>query len=243
MDSGVRKEKAMASYKRQDLPQAKICGLTVPDEAAACAESGAAAIGLVFYPPSPRNVELDQARRIQAALPGHVPAVGVFVNPDWDFVCRAIETCRLGAVQLHGNEPVELLSRLRRKFDINMIKVLFTARSPVMLDAHRYAADAYLVEAGKGVLPGGNAETWDWAAAKTFAVQHHTILAGGLTPENLEQAVAACLPDAVDASSGLERAPGRKDLDKVKRFLAALEGTAGFYSKANRQIHPVFTKG
>lgn len=232
----------MALDKQQILPQAKICGLTDPDEAAACAEMGAAAIGLVFYPPSPRNVELNQARRIQAALSGQVPAVGVFVNSDWDFLCRAIDTCRLGAVQLHGNEPTELVSRLRRRFDIPVIKVLFATRSPVMLDAHRFAADAYLVEAGKGVLPGGNAETWDWAAAKPFAAQHHTILAGGLDPENLEQAVAACLPDAVDASSGLERAPGHKDLDKVKRYLSALGRTASFYAKANRQIYSVFAK-
>jgi phosphoribosylanthranilate isomerase len=222
------------------IPQAKICGLTVPEEASAIAALGAAAIGLVFYPPSPRNVDLDQARQIQAVLPAHVPAVGVFVDPDWDFLCRAVKTSGLGAIQFHGNESPELVDQARRTFSIPVIKGLFAARQPTIMDAGRYDAQAFLVEAGRGVLPGGNAETWDWAAAGPFARSHHTILAGGLNPDNVAHAVTACLPDAVDASSSLEIAPGRKDLEKVKRFLTAVERTAGIYDREKKMPCRIF---
>lgn len=230
----------MTSPQTHTAPQAKICGLTVPEEASAIAALGASAIGLVFYPPSPRNVGLDQARIIQEALPPHVPAVGVFVDPDWDFLCRAVETCGLGGIQLHGNEPPDLVDRVRRTFNVRVIKGLFAARQPAMEDAGRYAPHAFLVEAGKGVLPGGNAETWDWAAAGSFASHNRTILAGGLNPDNVAQAMAACLPDAVDASSGLESAPGRKDLEKVKRFLSAVKRTAGIYIEKKKEIQRIF---
>jgi phosphoribosylanthranilate isomerase len=222
------------------VPQAKICGLTVPQEAAACAALGATVIGLVFYPPSPRHVELEQGRQIQAALPGHVQAVGVFVNPAWDFICQAIQTCRLGGVQLHGNEAPELVARLRSTFDLTVIKVLFAAKEPRMKDAGRYEPDAFLVEAGKGVLPGGNAETWDWVGAKSLVDIHPTILAGGLSPENLEEAVMACLPDAVDVSSGVESTPGRKDLAKVQRFIEALGRSVAAYRSAAKTPRPIF---
>lgn len=230
----------MTSPRPLTAPQAKICGLTVPAEASAIAALGASAIGLVFYPPSPRNVSLDQAGEIQHALPAHVPAVGVFVDPDWEFLCRAVETAGLGGIQLHGNESPDLVDRLCRTFDIPVIKGLFAARPPAMTDAGQYAPNAFLVEAGKGVLPGGNAETWDWATAAPFIRSHRTILAGGLDPENVAQAVAACLPDAVDASSGLESAPGRKDLEKVKQFLSAVGRTAGIYFEKKKEIQRIF---
>jgi phosphoribosylanthranilate isomerase len=166
--------------------------------------------------------------------------VGVFINPTWDFICQAIQTCRLGGVQLHGNESAELVARLRRTFDLTVIKVLFAAKEPRMNDAGRYKPNAFLVEAGKGVLPGGNAETWDWAGAKLLTGAYPTILAGGLCPENLEQAVTACLPDAVDVSSGVESAPGRKDLAKVQRFIDALDRTAAAYRSAAKTPRPIF---
>ena len=222
------------------IPQAKICGLTLPDEAAACAAMGASAIGLVFYPPSPRHVAPDQARRIQQALPAHIPAVGVFVNPDLDDIRRIVATCNLGAVQLHGNETPEWVARLRDALDVPVFKALFATREPAMDRAPDFSVDAFLVEAGKGVLPGGNAETWDWAGASDFAARHTTILAGGLQPANVHQAIADCLPAAVDASSGLESAPGRKDLQKVKAFLDAVVGTAALYQAVRKTIQPVF---
>lgn len=222
------------------IPQAKVCGLTVPEEARRCAELGASAIGLVFYPPSPRHVELDQAHEICAALPGHVPAVGVFVNPTWEILSQAIEQCPLGGVQLHGNEPADLVARLRGTYAIRIFKTLFASKSPRLTEASRYEVDAFLVECGKGRLPGGNAMTWDWGGAADFAHRYITILAGGLGPDNVAQAIAAALPHAVDASSSMESVPGRKDMAKVDAFLSSVRQTAELYSARGKILRPVF---
>lgn len=222
------------------FPQIKVCGLTDPDEAAACAALGADAIGLVFHPPSPRYVTVRQAARIAAALPQGVPAVGVFVDPTWEAVSEAVAQCRLGAVQLHGAEPRAFIDRLRGTHAVRVIKVLFAARVPRLEDAGRYSVAAYLVECGRGVRPGGNALTWEWGVAAEFAQVYPTVLAGGLDPENVARAIGAALPDAVDASSGLEAGPGRKDLDKVARFVAAVRQTAPLYSARSRKLNPIF---
>jgi len=221
-------------------PQIKICGLTVPEEAAACAAMGADAIGLIFHPPSPRNLELEQAVRIAAALPSQVVAVGVFVNPDWAFLCEAIDRCSLGVVQLHGNEPPEMANRVQAELRVKVLKALFTAKAPYITSADRYALGAYLVECGKGPLPGGNAEAWDWSAAADFARAHTIALAGGLDPDNVARAIRAALPAAVDASSGLESEPGHKALRKVEQFIAAVHSTAGYYKKPGMKPQLIF---
>lgn len=221
-------------------PQVKICGLTVPEQARQCAQLGADAIGLVFHPPSPRHVTLSQAAAISRALPPHVAAVGVFVNPALDLLKAAIEACALSHIQLHGNEPPELLDEISDAFHIPVIKALFASREPGLNHAARFHAAAYLVECGKGPLPGGNAETWDWGSARGFAQVCPTVLAGGLTPHNVVQAIGTCLPDAVDASSGLEAAPGRKDLDKVSQLLANVKKTASLYACAAKTPHMIF---
>ncbi len=226
---------------RLDCPQIKVCGLTTPGQAAACAALGADAVGLVFYPPSPRHLEPGQARAIVKALPAHVPAIGVFVDPEWPQLAERIESCGLKGVQLHGSEPPEMILRVRETFGITVIKGLFGGKSPGFGEAPRYAPTAFLVECGRGALPGGNAQAWDWGSAQAFACGHVTLLAGGLTPDNVAAAVAACRPDAVDASSGLESAPGLKDLDKVARFIAGVRGCAGLYRNPPKAIQPVFS--
>lgn len=223
-------------------PQIKICGLTVPEEAAATAALGADAIGLVFFPPSPRHLELDQAERVAAALPPEVVPVGVFVNPTMDELGETIQRCGLGMIQLHGNEPPSLVRQIQERFSIRVMKGLFAAKSPSMADAETFSVAAYLVECGKGPLPGGNAEAWNWAEAAEFIKRHPTALAGGLAPDNVKQAIAAALPDAVDASSGLEASPGRKDLKKVEGFIAAVRETASFFQEQGRQPRPVFVR-
>jgi phosphoribosylanthranilate isomerase len=217
------------SPNQRRFPQIKICGLTDPGQAAACAQMGADAIGLVFHPPSPRNLSMDRATRITAALPAHVTAVGVFVDPPLELLLETITRCRLSAVQLHGAEPGALVDTLVQTHAVQVIKVLFAARAPRMEDAPHYRVTGYLVECGRGAQPGGNALTWEWGAAAGFAGRHPTILAGGLNPDNVGSAIAAALPDAVDVSSGLEAAPGRKDLDKIARFIAAVHQTANLY--------------
>lgn len=207
-----------------DRPQIKICGLTDPRQAQACAELGADAIGLVFYPKSPRNVAIDQAKGIVAALPPEVTAVGVFVNAAFDAVMAIFAQCGLGGVQLHGRETPELVERLVKE-NIPVIKALFINGTPGMETAAAYKASAYLVECSGGKLPGGNAMTWDWKAAKAFGVSRPLILAGGLSPANISRAVSEAEPDAVDVSSGVEAEPGKKDLGKVAEFIAAVTQT------------------
>jgi phosphoribosylanthranilate isomerase len=218
----------------------KICGLTVPEEARGCAELGADAIGLVFYPPSPRYLTISQAAAVTRVLPPHVSVVGVFVDPTMEMLADAIEACGLCAVQLHGNEPPELPLRITDAFQIPVIKVLFASREPGLACADHYKAAAFLVECGKGRHPGGNAEIWDWASARDFVHAHATVLAGGLDPHNVIEAIGACLPDAIDISSGLESSPGRKDLDKVERLLAHVRKSAALYASAGKMPRIVF---
>jgi phosphoribosylanthranilate isomerase len=164
------------SPNQRRFPQIKICGLTDPGQAAACAQMGADAIGLVFHPPSPRNLSMDRATRITAALPAHVTAVGVFVDPPLELLLETITRCRLSAVQLHGAEPGALVDTLVQTHAVQVIKVLFAARAPRMEDAPHYRVTGYLVECGRGAQPGGNALTWEWGAAAGLcrSSPHHT---------------------------------------------------------------------
>ncbi len=207
--------------KIQNTPQIKICGLTKIDEALGCASLGADAIGLVFYPKSPRNVTMQMGREISRTLPPKVTTVGVFVDETFLNIMKIVEFCGLKAVQLHGNESCELVNRLQKE-KIIVIKALFANKKPFLADTADYNASAYLVECGKGILPGGNAKTWNWEKASRLKTKCPIILAGGLAPENAVKAVAAGLPDAVDISSGVESSPGRKDLKKADSFIKAI---------------------
>jgi phosphoribosylanthranilate isomerase len=222
-------------------PQIKICGLTRPNQARACADLGADAVGLVFFEKSPRNVTLEQAAAIKAVLPSRVAAVGVFVDPDRDFLANTVRRCGLDMVQLHGSEPPEFVADMHADLKVPIIKVLFATRSPGLADAAGYGAAAYLVECGRGALPGGNAMAWDWTAAQGVGRDFPLILAGGLAPDNVADAIGTCLPDAVDASSSLEAGPGVKDLEKVARFMAQVKKTESLYRSADKTIRFVFT--
>jgi phosphoribosylanthranilate isomerase len=220
-------------------PQIKICGLTLPDQARACADLGADAIGLVFFEKSTRNVTPDQAAAIKAVLPPRVAAAGVFVDPDRETLTHIVRRCGLDIVQLHGSESPEFVTDMHSILQVPVIKVLFATRSPGLGDAAGYGAAGYLVECGRGPLPGGNALAWDWAAAQTVGRDFPLILAGGLAPDNVAEAIGACLPDAVDASSSLEAGPGVKDLEKVARFIARVKQTEPLYRSAGKTIRPV----
>jgi phosphoribosylanthranilate isomerase len=221
-------------------PQIKICGLTLPDQARACADLGADAIGLVFFEKSPRNVTPQQAAAIKDGLPPRVAAVGVFVDPDRETLIHIVHRCGLDIVQLHGGESPEFVADIRSILKVPVIKVLFATRSPGFGDAAGYGAAGFLVECGRGPLPGGNAMAWDWAAAQAVGRNFPLILAGGLAPDNVGEAIGACLPDAVDASSSLEAGPGIKDIDTVARFIAQVKQTEALYKAADKTIRPVF---
>jgi len=210
--------------KLKESPLVKICGLTDPREAKQCVELGADAIGLVFYEKSPRNLSMEQARKITDNLPPKTTTIGVFVNAEYEYIMERVTACFLKAVQLHGQESPELVNRLSRS-GIPVIKALFAEHEPGFDKAQAYEdAWGFLVENGKGFLPGGNAETWEWDRAKDINHCRRLILAGGLDPENVKQAVSKTDPYMVDVSSGVEISHGRKDLKKVAQFIAAVKG-------------------
>jgi phosphoribosylanthranilate isomerase len=205
--------------------QVKVCGLTTPEEAAAVAEAGADAVGLVFFARSPRAVDLETARRVAAALPPFVARVGVFVDASRDELLRAADSVPLDLLQLHGREPLEALAGLPRR----SVKALGVTPDFDLEQALRYAGrcDALLLDTGGGPLPGGSGATFDWSVARAVRARvPRLVLAGGLDPGNVGAALAAVGPDAVDVSSGVESAPGRKDLDKVRAFIAAVRAAS-----------------
>jgi len=217
-------------------PQIKVCGLTQVKQALICADLGVDAIGLVFFAKSPRYLTKKQAALICGAVAANITKVGVFVNESFENIMEHVEYCGLDAVQLHGNESNALICRLQKQKNqkgqknqkdqkIKIIKALFDGRRPDLKTASSYSADAYLVECGKGEQPGGNALEWDWGAAKKLTTRQPLIIAGGLRPDNVSQAILASLPHAVDVSSGVEEKPGIKDLAKVKAFVKAVKNT------------------
>ena len=202
-------------------PQIKVCGLTRVAEARTCVDAGADAIGLVFYPPSPRFVMTIQATEIAAAVSERMVTVGVFVDETYDTIMRYAEDCQLQAVQLHGQESQDLVRRLRRH-NLTVIKTLFHTREPFFNEAADYDPSAFLLECGSGRLPGGNAASWPWQTARDLDRNKPVILAGGLTPANVSTAIHLGSPDAVDVSSGVESAPGCKQSTLIKSFTDAV---------------------
>lgn len=234
----------MMSQHQTDFkrPQIKICGLTTPGEAAACAALGADAIGCIFYPKSPRHITEKQAKNIAEVLPPEIPLIGVFVNAGFDEIMKKVEACRLKGVQLHGWEPPDLTSRLMNEH-LLVIKALFDEKEPNFSSASYYKVSALLAECGRGKLPGGNAWSWDWGKAKSLGRHYPLILAGGLSAENIRHAVDACFPDAVDISSGVESAPGKKDPEKVKTFIRRILTCVDGKNEENEKPRRIFNAG
>ncbi len=199
----------------------KVCGITSPDDGVAAAEAGADAIGLVFWPESPRAVTLERARAIGAALPSFVVRVGVFVDAGRDEMARVADAAGLDLLQLHGGEPPEALADLPRR----ALKAVRVGDGFAPEDALRYEGRAagLLLDTRAPGAPGGTGRAFDWSLAR--GVRERTrflLLAGGLTPENVRAAIEAVRPDGVDASSSLEAAPGRKDHGRVRAFVEAV---------------------
>lgn len=215
--------------------QIKICGLTEVVQAVKCAAMGADAIGLVFYPKSPRFVSDALARRIADEISSDARPTGVFVDETYDTVMQKVEKCKLAGVQLHGRESAGLVKQLKRS-GLTVIKALFQQKEPLFNSGGDYDPSAFILECGTGKLPGGNAEAWDWSTAAAFERKLPVILAGGLSAENAQQAITAGQPDAVDVSSGVEVAPGEKDLEKVKAFVRAVKRASANIDYQTRRI-------
>jgi phosphoribosylanthranilate isomerase len=193
----------------------KVCGITRVSDALHAIEQGATALGFVLWPKSPRAVTVDRAAEIIAELPSHVMTVGVFVNEPVDSIRSAAEHARLTAVQLHGDEPPAYADALDWPV-IRAVKV-----DEIDLAADAWSADtALLVDNIDPVRRGGTGGAVDWSRAAGIAKTRRVVLAGGLTPENVATAIRAVHPFGVDVSSGVESAPGVKDLDKVTQFIS-----------------------
>ncbi|HWP34360.1 MAG TPA: phosphoribosylanthranilate isomerase [Thermodesulfobacteriota bacterium] len=204
------------------MVRVKICGVRTVAEALQAAEAGADAIGLNFWRRSPRYVEPAAAERIVAALPPFVAAVGVFVGAPAEWIRQVAERCRLAALQLHGEVPAGTLGR-------PVIRPLQVRGRESLEAIPRLAGDWLLLDGHAEGLPGGTGRRFDWRLAleaRALAGGRPIILAGGLTPETVAEAVALARPDAVDVASGVESAPGVKDPDKVARFVRAAKGGA-----------------
>ena len=204
------------------MAHVKVCGITNFEDARVAAEAGADAIGLVFAK-SPRQVSIEEAGELAAALPDGVLAVGVFVNEEPEEVLRVAREVGLDYAQLHGDEAPETVTVLRER-GVRVIKALRVRDAGSLLVLERYEADLFLLDAWSEKARGGTGERFDWAAAKSLKGRGNILVSGGLTPENVREAVRFFEPYGVDASSSLEDAPGKKNRERVRRFVGAAKG-------------------
>jgi phosphoribosylanthranilate isomerase len=195
----------------------KVCGITRPDDAELAAEVGAWAIGFILWPGSKRHVEPGIAAGIAQPVRRRVQLVGVFVNPTLDEVAYAADAIGLTHVQLHGDEGPSFCAAVGQRTGARVIKALRVHSRADIADAQRFHTDLHLLDSP------GNGQTWDWslASARGRGVPP-LLLAGGLTPENVGEAIAVARPWGVDVASGVESAPGVKDAAKVRAFAEAV---------------------
>jgi len=205
----------------------KICGLSTPETLVAAIDAGATHVGLVYFAPSPRHVSLDDAARLRALVPQGVKAVLLLVNADIETTARAIELVKPDVVQFHGMETPEWIATVRAKSGVEVWKALGVRNADTLANSARFegAADRLLFDAPPpdkaAALPGGNGVGFDWSLLKDHAHRLPWGLAGGLTPDNIVEAIHATGAPMVDASSGLETEPGIKDVDLIRAFCKA----------------------
>jgi len=208
--------------------EAKICGVNSLAAVEAAAKGGAELIGLNFYPPSPRAVSPEEAAQLADRAPPGVTRVGVFVDPDDDQLAATLAKVPLDLLQLHGRESPRRVAEIRARFARPVMKVIKLAKEEDLAAASAYLGlvdrlmfDAKAPQAAKDALPGGNAVAFDWRLLAGRRWAKPWLLAGGLTADNLAEAVDTTGARGVDVSSGVEDAPGRKSPAKIAAFLAA----------------------
>jgi phosphoribosylanthranilate isomerase len=197
------------------MTKVKICGITNYEDAEASVEFGANALGFIFYRQSPRYIEPERAREIISRIPPFVTAVGVFVNENPEDIMRTLEIARFDVCQLHGDEtpedcmriPVKTIKAIRVKTSLNKETLCSYPASAILLDS--YSEKGY----------GGTGATFDWNLARGLTHIKPIIISGGLTPENVARAVKLACPYGVDVSSGVEDYPGKKNHQKIKKFI------------------------
>jgi phosphoribosylanthranilate isomerase len=196
----------------------KICGITNLDDARSAVEAGVHALGFVFYEKSPRFISIQEASNICAALPPFISRVGVFVNELEYTIEKTIAECGLDTLQFHGDEPPGFC----QKFTPKAIKAFNMKTKEDLKLLQEYDVDAWLLDAHSDSARGGTGQTFNWnLAVEANKLGAPIILSGGLNPQNVQEAIRTVQPYAVDASSGLEVSPGKKDPQKVAAFLQA----------------------
>jgi phosphoribosylanthranilate isomerase len=199
----------------------KICGITNADDALVAVEAAADAVGFIFVPNTPRFIEEAVAREIAAEVPEHVKKIGVFVDASIEEINKRVRQVPLDLVQLHADIPAESAHRIRVPF----LKVVRVSGAIDVEQLKAYKARAYLLDTYVEGAHGGTGKTFDWdLALPVVAAGLPVLLSGGLTPENVAEAVRRVRPFGVDVSSGVEASPGKKDRAKVRAFVANAKG-------------------
>ncbi|BAO44214.1 phosphoribosylanthranilate isomerase [Thiolapillus brandeum] len=198
----------------------KICGITREQDALAAVRAGADALGFVFYPPSPRHVEVAQARQIIRSLPPFVTTVALFVNADRGSIAEVVQETGIDLIQFHGHECPDYCAEHGRPW-IKAIRMQ-DGLDPDKAMADYAGAQALLLDAYRPGVPGGTGETFDWRRIPEH-LAGRIILAGGLTPDNIAHAVRQVKPYAVDVSGGVEAEKGIKDADAIQRFMRGVQ--------------------
>ncbi len=216
----------------QGVPKIKFCGVTSLADAELAASAGAWAIGLIFWPHSPRRCRTGASAEIGSALKRRLEVVGVFVNPSLDELARRAEEAELTMLQLHGDEGPAFCAEAARRTGCKIIKAARVRSGADIQAVSRFHTDFHLLDSYAPGLPGGTGETFAWEITQAHHGSVPLILSGGLDPDNVGAAITAVRPFAVDVASGVERSPGRKDRDKLEAFAAAVRAEAERLSPA-----------
>ncbi|MGY8761555.1 MAG: phosphoribosylanthranilate isomerase [Nitrospinaceae bacterium] len=204
--------------KFQPRIKVKICGTTSLKDAFLAVESGADAIGFIFYKMSPRNISQKEAKEIILQLPPFIETVGVFVNETSDKINRIAEQCKLNSIQLHGEESPALCRRVKRK----IIKAFRVKNADSLKSIASYDVSGFLLDSYNDGSKGGTGQVFDWNLALRVKKQGPVILAGGLNPYNVFTAIHRVKPYGVDVCSGVENSPGIKDHEKIREFIKSV---------------------
>ena len=204
----------------------KICGLTRPEDVTAVADAGAAYAGFVFFPKSPRNVSIETARELAVDVPVGVAKVALVVDADDALLDAITSAVPLDILQLHGHETPERVTEIRSRYGLPVMKAVGVADAEdvAALDLYADVADQILVDAKppkNADLPGGNGVSFDWRLISARRCSVPWMLAGGLTPDNVAEAIALTGAKQVDVSSGVETSPGVKDAEAIRAFIQA----------------------
>jgi phosphoribosylanthranilate isomerase len=206
----------------------KFCGITRLEDAELAVANGAWAVGLIFWPKSPRRAQPGAAAEIAAAVKRRAEVVGVFVNPALDYVAEIADGVGLTMVQLHGDEGPAYCAEVARRTGCKVIKAARVRSGADVRALASFHTDYHLLDSYTPGVPGGTGESFSWELARGYRRPAHrvpVILSGGLTSDNVADAIAAVHPYAVDVASGVELTPGRKDPDKLAAFAAAVRST------------------